>query len=266
MNKPQKSESLQRILALDTSTTSLSVAIMDNGKVLHEINEFGERNHSIRILSIVEEVLKASATLNTDVQGITVGVGPGSYTGTRIAVTAAKTLAWAWNVPVVGISTLHSLAYGGFIHAIDGQVDKLASGKINWIIPLIDARRGQVYTALFSSSESSAPNRIEQDAIRLMEKWTEELVQRIEATSEEEKPQSIWFVGDVNLHKETAERLSIRLGDAIPLHIVSYDLEGRYVGMLGTERFLAGEQDDMHSLVPNYTQLAEAEANLLRKP
>ncbi|OAB46249.1 tRNA (adenosine(37)-N6)-threonylcarbamoyltransferase complex dimerization subunit type 1 TsaB [Paenibacillus glacialis] len=264
MNKPQKLAAVQRVLALDTSTTSLSVAIMENGKVLHEINEFGERNHSIRILSIVEEVLKASSTLNTDVQGIAVGIGPGSYTGTRIAVTAAKTLAWAWNVPVVGISTLHSLAYGGFIHAINAQEDKVGSGQINWIIPLIDARRGQVYTALFSSSESSAPYRLEQDAIRLMETWIEELVHRIEATFEQKKPHSIWFVGDVNLHKETAERLRIRLGDA--LHIVSYDLEGRYVGVLGTEKFHTGEQDDMHSLVPNYTQLAEAEANLLRKP
>lgn len=264
MNKSQKSEPIQRVLALDTSTTSLSVAVMDNGKVLHEMNEFGERNHSIRILSIVEEVLKGSSTLNSDIQGIAVGVGPGSYTGTRIAVTAAKTLAWAWKVPVVGISTLHSLAYGGFIHAIHAQEDKETMAQLNWIIPLIDARRGQVYTALFRSSDESSPDRLEQDGIRLMEKWTEELMARIEATPEQEKPQSIWFVGDVNLHKETAERLRNQLGEA--LHIVPYDLDGRYVGMLGTEKFLAGEQDDMHSLVPNYTQLAEAEANLLRKP
>lgn len=263
MNKPQETEPIQRVLAIDTSTTSLSVAMMDNGKVLHEINEFGERNHSIRILSIVEEVLRASSTLNSDVQGIAVGVGPGSYTGTRIAVTAAKTLAWAWNVPVVGISSLHSLAYGGFNHAKNAQEDREKIGHIQWIIPLIDARRGQVYTALFSSSDGSAPERIEQDAIRLMEKWIEQTMTRIEETPEQEKPQSVWFVGDVNLHKETAERLREYLGDA--LHVVSYDMEGQYVGVLGTERFLAGEQDDMHSLIPNYTQLAEAEANLLRK-
>lgn len=263
MNKPQETEPIQRVLALDTSTTSLSVAMMDNGKVLHEINEFGERNHSIRILSIVEEVLRASSTSNSDVQGIAVGVGPGSYTGTRIAVTAAKTLAWAWNVPVVGISSLHSLAYGGFSHAMNAQEDREKIGHIQWIIPLIDARRGQVYTALFSSSDGSAPERIEQDAIRLMEKWIEQIMTRIEETPEQEKPQSVWFVGDVNLHKETAERLREYLGDA--LHVVSYDMEGQYVGVLGTERFLAGEQDDMHSLIPNYTQLAEAEANLLRK-
>lgn len=263
MNKPQETEPIQRVLALDTSTTSLSVAMMDNGKVLHEINEFGERNHSIRILSIVEEVLRASSTLNSDVQGIAVGVGPGSYTGTRIAVTAAKTLAWAWNVPVVGISSLHSLAYGGFSHAMNAQEDREKIGHIQWIIPLVDARRGQVYTALFSSSDGSAPERIEQDAIRLMEKWIEQIMTRIEETPEQEKPQSVWFVGDVNLHKETAERLRVYLGDA--LHVFSYDMEGQYVGVLGTERFLAGEQDDMHSLIPNYTQLAEAEANLLRK-
>jgi len=263
MSKLQKPESQQRILALDTSTTSLAVAVMDHGKVLHEIHELGERNHSIRILSIVEEVLKESETLTSEVQGIAVGIGPGSYTGTRISVTAAKTLAWAWNIPVVGISSLYSLACGGYSHAVDAQEDKAGMDHVNWVIPLMDARRGQVYTALFSSSDSNIPNRLEPDAIRLMEQWVDELVTLLKATSEQEKPRTIWFVGDVNLHMEAAERLRVYLGDS--LHIVAYDLEARFVGMLGQQRLNRGEMDDMHSLIPNYTQLTEAEANLLRK-
>ncbi|MNP00936.1 tRNA threonylcarbamoyladenosine biosynthesis protein TsaB [compost metagenome] len=263
MSKPQKSEPQQRILALDTSTTSLTVAVMEQGKVLHEISEWGERNHSIRILSIVEEVLKISGTLSSEVQGIAVGVGPGSYTGTRIAVTAAKTLAWALNIPIVGISSLHSLAFGGYFHVMDAQNVNEGIEQVDWIIPLMDARRGQVYTALFSSS-TEAPIRLEQDAIRLMEQWIDELVNRLEATSEQAKPKHIWFVGDVSLHKEVAERLRVHVGDG--LHIISYDLEARFVGFLGEERLTRGELDDMHSLIPNYTQITEAEANLLRKP
>ena len=263
MSKPQKPDSQQRILALDTSTTSLAVAVMDKGKVVHEISELGERNHSIRVLSIVDEVLKASGTITSEVKGIAVGIGPGSYTGTRIAVTAAKTLAWAWNIPVVGISSLYSLAYGGYSHGVNTHEVKAGIDRVDWIIPLMDARRGQVYTALFSSTDGNVPNRLEADAIRLMDQWVEELVNRLEAISEQGKPYQVWFVGDVDLHKEAAERLRVYLGDA--LHIVSYDLEARFVGMLGEQRFNRGEMDDMHSLVPNYTQLTEAETNLLRK-
>ncbi|WP_438347569.1 tRNA (adenosine(37)-N6)-threonylcarbamoyltransferase complex dimerization subunit type 1 TsaB [Paenibacillus sp. FA6] len=263
MSKAQRSDSQQRILALDTSTTSLAVAVMDEGKVIHEISELGERNHSIRILSIVEEVLKASGTMTSEVKGIAVGIGPGSYTGTRIAVTAAKTLAWAWNIPVVGISSLYSLAYGGYSHGVNTCEVKEGMDHVHWVIPLMDARRGQVYTALFTSSDGNIPDRLEPDAIRLMEQWVDELVDRLGTTPEQKKPRYVWIVGDVNLHKEVAERLRVHLGDA--LHIVSYDLEARFVGMLGEQRFNKGEMDDMHSLVPNYTQLTEAETNLLRK-
>lgn len=259
-------ESQARFLALDTSTTSLAVSVMENNEVLHEINVYGERNHSVRILSIIEEALKVTTTSNVQVQGIAVGIGPGSYTGTRIAVTAAKTLAWAWEVPVVGISSLHALAYGGYTHGVNELEE--GSDKKNhssWIIPLLDARRGQVFTALFSMDhEAHIPNRLEQDGIRLMETWVEQLISLIEILEIEDRPDSVWVVGDVSLHAEAATKLAPLIGDQ--LHIVPYDLEGRFVGILGADRLLKGDMDDMHALVPNYTQLAEAEANLLRKP
>jgi tRNA threonylcarbamoyladenosine biosynthesis protein TsaB len=104
----------KRLLALDTSTAVLGVAVTEDGKLLHEINASGERNHSVHLLPIIEQDLQASGTDASMLSGVAVGVGPGSYTGTRIAVTAAKTLAWAWKVPVAGISSLHALAWGGY--------------------------------------------------------------------------------------------------------------------------------------------------------
>ncbi|MHA0856503.1 tRNA (adenosine(37)-N6)-threonylcarbamoyltransferase complex dimerization subunit type 1 TsaB [Paenibacillus sp. CMAA1364] len=264
MNIVHTPELHMRILALDTSTTSLTAAVMVGKEVKHEISELGERNHSIRVLSIVDEVLKASGTLTSEVEGIAVGIGPGSYTGTRIAVTAAKTLAWALKTPIVGISSLHALAYGGYSHGIDTHDVQENRNHPEWVIPLMDARRGQVFTALFSSSDGSRPSRLEPDAIRLMETWIDELVNRLQSSMAHEKPRHVWFVGDVQLHREAAERLEDILGEG--LHIIPYDLEARYIGMLGEQRFSKGEVDNIHTLVPNYTQLTEAEVNLLRKP
>ncbi|MGF7046319.1 tRNA threonylcarbamoyladenosine biosynthesis protein TsaB [Paenibacillus sp. DS2015] len=264
MNIQQKSEPEARFLALDTSTTSLAVSVMENNKALHEINVYGERNHSVRILSIIKEALKVTDTTNTMVKGIAVGIGPGSYTGTRIAVTAAKTLAWAWEVPVVGVSSLHALAYGGYTQGANEFEEKShKKDHISWVIPLLDARRGQVFTALFSVDHGAhIPNRLEQDGIRLMETWVEQLLSLIAMLADEDRPDAVWIVGDVRLHEEAASKLTSVLGDQ--LHIVPYDLEGRFVGILGADRLLKGDLDDMHTLVPNYTQLAEAEANLLR--
>lgn len=257
----------KRLLALDTSTAVLGVAVTENGQLLHEINASGERNHSVHLLPIIEQALQATGTTSDMLGGISVGVGPGSYTGTRIAVTAAKTLAWAFNVPVAGVSSLHALAWGGYNSA---QMSKTTgepelAGEKNgygpdWIIPLMDARRGQVYTALFAADGSSAPQRLEPDAIRLMADWVQYLAVCLEQASVTgNKPAVLWFVGETAVHgSEESLRPLMEIGN--PCALV-YELEGRWTGFLGEAR-LQVESDDIHSLIPNYTQISEAEANL----
>lgn len=250
----------QRLLALDSSTAVLAVAVMDNDELLKEINANGERNHSVHMHPvIVRAVEEAGLTIN-EIDGIVVGVGPGSYTGVRMAVTAAKTLSWAKKIPVAGVSSLHAIAWGGIASGLE---ESSSENEQHWVIPLLDARRGQAYTALFVGGTSVMPERLEPDAIRLMATWIDTLSDRLKSLKEEEKPSSIWFTGDVTVHAEAVERLrEVYHG---PLHILPYELEGRFVGRLGTERLLNGDSDDIHGLVPNYTQLSEAEANLLRK-
>lgn len=259
----------KRLLALDTSTAVLGVAVTENGKLLHEINASGERNHSVHLLPIIEQALQASGTDASMLSGVAVGLGPGSYTGTRIAVTAAKTLAWAWKVPVTGVSSLHALAWGGYA-AVQEQQAATAAGQAaepggtgpDWIIPLLDARRGQVYTGLFASAGLQAPQRLEPDAIRLMADWVLYLAERLKQTEAEgRKPRAVWFVGETALHG-SEESLRPLLGEA-EVQAVPYELEGRWAALLGEERLLAGS-DDIHGLIPNYTQLTEAEANLRR--
>ncbi|WP_226001613.1 tRNA (adenosine(37)-N6)-threonylcarbamoyltransferase complex dimerization subunit type 1 TsaB [Paenibacillus sp. BJ-4] len=264
----------ERFLVLDTATTVMAAALMNGRELLGESNVYGERNHSVHVITELERLLGEEGLTRNDVDGIAVGVGPGSYTGIRIAVTAAKTLAWAWGIPVTSISTLHALAWGGWNRGVviqeqEGKSESVSESPAgvqaaDWIVPVLDARRGQVYTGLFAVNTvngTDSPQRLEPDAIRLMSTWTEDLLQRLEALPSEERPAAIWLVGETAIHAETAERL--RAWSV--LHIVPYELEGRWVGRLGADKLLRQEHDELHTLVPNYTQLAEAEANLLRQ-
>ncbi|OMF34509.1 tRNA (adenosine(37)-N6)-threonylcarbamoyltransferase complex dimerization subunit type 1 TsaB [Paenibacillus peoriae] len=264
----------ERFLTLDTATTVMAAALMNGRELLGESNVYGERNHSVHVISELERLLNEEGLTRDDVDGIAVGVGPGSYTGIRIAVTAAKTLAWAWGVPVTSISTLHALAWGGWNRGIEmkgqeGKNESVNNGSsgaqaADWIVPVLDARRGQVYTGLFAVStvdDVESPQRLEPDAIRLMTAWTDDLLQRLESLPSEERPPVIWLVGETAVHAETAERLRAWS----ELRSVPYELEGRWVGRLGADKLLRQEHDELHTLVPNYTQLAEAEANLLRQ-
>ena len=112
------------ILAFDTATDVATVAFVRDGEVL------GERlSRAARVLQDVEELLQEAGLERGDVEGIAVGTGPGSYTGLRMGLVTARTLAVALDVPVSGVSTLDALAAG----APDA-------------VPVIDARRREVFT------------------------------------------------------------------------------------------------------------------------
>lgn len=255
-------ESKQRMLAIDTSTAMLTVAVMEGERVLKEVCSKAERNHSLHLVPTIKHVLKELGMGADQVDGIIAGIGPGSYTGVRIGVTAAKTLAWAWNKPVVGVSSLEGLALSGW----KSRETRAAAPSGDWIVPLMDARRGQVYTALFIGQESEFRwQREAEDGIRLMRNWVDELAAKLAKESEERQsvPSRIWFVGDVELHRAEAERLREGAGEIV--EIVPCEMEARWLGLIGGKRLAAGERDEVHRLVPNYTQVTEAEANLLAK-
>lgn len=263
---------LRRLLAFDTSTSSLAVAVMENGKLLAEQHIHAERNHSAYLVSAIGDALAAAGVAPAELDGIAVGVGPGSYTGARIAVTTAKTLAWSLRLPVFGVSSLEAIALGGWARGAGQDAAVLGSALMqpapenrasgDWIIPLVDARRGQVYTALFVAAAGRLPERLEPDAIRLMAGWAEELAGRLSALAPDDRPAGVWFVGETAQHEPAAEALRPLLGEA--LHLVPYELEGTWIGLTGARRALAGTGDEVHALEPNYTQLAEAEAKRLR--
>ncbi|MGZ6507174.1 MAG: tRNA (adenosine(37)-N6)-threonylcarbamoyltransferase complex dimerization subunit type 1 TsaB, partial [Tumebacillaceae bacterium] len=125
-------------LALDTATQSLSIAVGEPGKLLGEATTHVSRNHSVKMMPLLEGLLSNLDIAPEQLTGIVVGRGPGSYTGVRIAVTAAKAFAVALNIPLIGVSSLDGMARHGQL------TDAL-------IVPMIDARRRQAYTALYEN-------------------------------------------------------------------------------------------------------------------
>ena len=127
------------ILCIETSTTNCSVAISDNGKIvaLQEDNN-NQYSHAEKLHLFIDEVLKESEISKSNLQAIAVSKGPGSYTGLRIGVSAAKGLCFALDIPLISIPTLDALAYQ--VQSINGI-----------IIPMLDARRLEVYSAVYSS-------------------------------------------------------------------------------------------------------------------
>lgn len=138
-----------RILAIDTSGSACSAALMQDGKLLGETVMNSALTHSETIMPAVEAVLDREKLSPADIDLFAVVAGPGSFTGVRIGVCAAKALSQATGKPCARIDSLEALAYGC---AFEG-----------YICPILDARRGQVYTALFRR-EGDNVTRVKEDA------------------------------------------------------------------------------------------------------
>ena len=132
-----------RIIHIETATTTCSVAAGENGVLVAVRSVHDGYKHAENLLRIVEEVMQEAGWKNDELSAIAVSAGPGSYTGLRIGVSTAKGLCYALDIPLIAVSTLYSLA-SGFLRQFPDS-DAL-------ICPMLDARRMEVYTALFSKN------------------------------------------------------------------------------------------------------------------
>ena len=128
------------ILNIESSTTNCSISLANNGELI-SIRELNEKNysHSTKLHSFIEEVLKNSNITVNKLSAIAVSSGPGSYTGLRIGVSAAKGLCYALQIPLISVPTLQVLAR------------QLNIQREDLIIPVMDARRDEVYSAVYNS-------------------------------------------------------------------------------------------------------------------
>lgn len=132
------------ILQIETATTVCSVALSKDGETLAD-KQINERNiHAEVITLFIDDLLKATGISYRQLDSIAVSSGPGSYTGLRIGVSTAKGLCFALDKPLIAIETLESMA-NGLIN------DKQLAGKDVLLCPMIDARRMEVYTAIFDT-------------------------------------------------------------------------------------------------------------------
>jgi tRNA threonylcarbamoyladenosine biosynthesis protein TsaB len=126
-------------LAVDTTTPSGSAALLDNGRVMAEIGVEARVDHSVRLLAAVDHLLTACGLDIRQVEGFSLAAGPGSFTGIRVGLSTVKAFAFASNKPVAAVSSLAALAL------------KLPQPQVRLLCPMMDAKKNEVYAALFES-------------------------------------------------------------------------------------------------------------------
>ncbi len=241
------------LLAIDTATSTLSLALGDRaGHVLAAWTTRVARMHATLLNPLIDEMLAALNMDLSDLEGVIAGVGPGSYTGVRIGVTAAKTLAFALGIPVLPVSSLAAAAYS--LRCCTGLV-----------VPVWDARRGAVYTAVYRSQHGHF-SQLAADARRDLAAFGETL------STIADDGETVYLLGDSALQaqREWQEQSGLT---RIIVYGETTEVRAEDLFALGCERFaqrLPGREEGSHgenanALVPRYLQLAEAEARWLQK-
>ena len=229
-----------KILAFETSAKAGSVALLEDGKLLAESYQNTGLTHSQTIMSMAESMLKSCGLAPGQVDAVAVAAGPGSFTGVRIGVAAAKGYAWGGQLPCYGVSTLEAMAQNLGVYR-------------GYVLPVMDARRSQVYNALFYARDGVLTRQSEDRAISL-----EELGEEIKNLSE-----PIFLVGDgSNLCYNT-------LKDAVPTLVLppEHRCHQRAAGVaLAAQRLIAaGDPGDAAALEPNYLRRSQAERERLAR-
>lgn len=213
-------------LMIDTSNQPMSVAVMQDDNVLSEINSNLKKNHSVQLMPAIEQVIAESQLDKTDINAIVVAEGPGSYTGLRIGVTVAKTLAYALNTELYGVSSLKTLAATA---EEDGRL----------IVPIFDARREAVYTGIY---QYQAGQIVEVEADQYLP--IKELLSLLH-----EKGQAYKFIGIDTEHLN---------------HLLDSSCEPN-IPQAKLMKTLINTPANVHQFKPNYIKLSEAERNWLNQ-
>ena len=226
------------LLAFETSAKAASVALFENEKLLGECYQNTGLTHSQTLMVMAEDLLKQCGLTASDVTHVAVAAGPGSFTGVRIGVAAAKGFAWGSEIPCHGVSTLEAMALG--LGEYDG-----------YICACMDARRNQVYNALFLAKKGALTRVSEDRAIALADLKTE--LEHLDGP--------IYLVGDgAALTHRSLSDLELILPPEWKQHQRAVG-----VGLAALAAIARGETGDGAALTPNYLRLSQAERERLEK-
>jgi tRNA threonylcarbamoyladenosine biosynthesis protein TsaB len=225
-------------LGIDTSTFIGSAGIIQDDKPLAELSLNVEVTHSERLLSSIETVISSARLKIEDIDLFAYAKGPGSFTGLRIGLSTIKGLAFATGKKIVGVSSLLALA-------MNARYAKYT------VCPMIDARKGEVYTAIYEFGPK--------DKVKVISKEDafspEEVISRI-------KKKTLIFGTGARIYADVIKR---KLKDKVILAPLDFDFpSGISVATLGLHMYKKGKFDDLDSVIPNYLRKSEAELNYKR--
>lgn len=222
------------ILAIETATLVSSVALATADTLLAEITLQTKKTHSELLMPHIAKIMDMAGVSKAEITAVAVSIGPGSFTGLRIGLATAKSLAYAMNVPLVGVPTLAALAYGCFV-----------PGAI--LSPILDAQKGNVYQALFEWQNGELKELMPATVIGIDE--------ALSSVAQYNAP--VILMGEsAAAHREKIKQMDNHLALAAPHMIIP---RASSVAGLGHIMIKQGIQHDVMALEPLYIRRSEAE-------
>jgi len=225
-----------RVLGIDTSSQTGTVAVLEGDTVLAEVAVTSTQTHARRLMSAVDATLEMAGLTIAGCEGFAVTTGPGSFTGLRIGISTIKGLGFATKKPVTGVSTLDALAYQfpSFPHLV---------------CPVLDARKGQIYTSLCESDGYMKWKRLVDDCATEPRQWLKQ-IQRL-----------CLFVGDgATVYGELIRETLGSFAYFAPPYLNK--IRASVVAYIGMRQILNGQIADVARLVPHYIRKSDAEIKL----
>ena len=243
------------ILAIETTGRYGSAAVIDDEGRLCCASSKEEMNHLSGMIYLIDEALGKAGTGKSGLTHIAASIGPGSFTGIRIGVTTARTMAQMLELPCIGVSSVEALARGVLSQSI-------GAGAL-YVVPVINARRHQTYAAVYEAVFTS--DCAMQSLLPVLEEkqyMIEDLLEELKVRLAEHEGAAAYFTGDgIDAYREIIE-------DAMPEgSYIFADEDIRYqnaeaVAAIALEKAKAGRTVPYDALLPEYMRLAEAEQRL----
>ena len=238
-----------KILSIDTSMAICSVAILEDNKIIKEMHNYSEKEHSETLMPMIDELFKSTNLTLDDIGLIACSVGPGSFTGIRIGIATVKAFADAKNIPVVGVNSLEALAYLGIIEKGEGEY-----------VSILDARNDNVYFAIYKMKKVQFSIYKNPEAMPISDAIT--YIDNLKLP--------IYFLGDINngidlarLEQLYLSRVSIEKANSEDVNKHEYltNLKPLVIGvaLAGLNRYNNGIYGDSDSLTPMYLRKPQAQ-------
>lgn len=227
-----------RILSVDTATVTCSVGILDDGRVLAEAVNEKRQTHSRHLMTMVDAVLQMAGVRLDQLDALAVTRGPGSFTGVRIGISTMQGLAMGLSKPLIGISSLEALAHQ-------------AGACAPLVCPVLDARKGEVYTAIYRPENDGMQLLLEEQVCS-----PDQLVRQIDG------PCLLVGNGTLTYRKMMREKLG---GQAVFAGSALNKVRAETVGRLAMQKIKTAGGEPPGGVIPHYIRPSDAEINLRKK-